>query len=47
MPVTVKKVTIYKCSACDHEWQSRGGAKPLRCARCKSPYWDRKKGGRR
>jgi len=46
MPVSVKKVRVYECSACGHKWQSRG-ARPLRCAKCKSPYWDRKKGGRR
>lgn len=39
------KVTIqgFKCSACGHVWHSRKEEKPLRCARCRSPYWDRER----
>ena len=32
---------IWKCDRCDHEWLSRDGDTPLRCARCKSPYWNK------
>ena len=31
-------IKIYKCLRCGHEWASRRD-KPLRCARCKTPYW--------
>ena len=39
MPTVTRKV--WKCYKCDHEWLSRDGEKPLRCAKCKSVYWDR------
>lgn len=26
---------------CRHSWYSRKPGKPLRCAKCKSPYWDK------
>ena len=32
---------VWKCDRCDHEWLSRDGEKPLRCASCKSPYWNK------
>jgi len=40
---------VWKCDRCDWEWLSRDDEKPLRCASCKSPYWDtpRKIGTRR
>ena len=38
-----KQIAIWICGQCGHEWQSRDDAKPLRCGKCKSPYWDRKK----
>jgi len=31
---------IWKCDRCKHEWLSRDGETPLRCAKCKSPYWN-------
>lgn len=31
-----------ECLVCGHVWYSRGG-RPLRCAKCRSPYWDREK----
>jgi len=43
MATLIKKVPVYKCEVCDHEWQSETGEKPLRCAKCKTPYWDRAK----
>ena len=33
--------TVWKCDVCDHEWLSRDENKPLRCANCKTPYWDK------
>jgi len=32
---------VWKCDRCGHEWLSRDTNKPLRCASCKSPYWDK------
>jgi hypothetical protein len=46
MPERMQQVFQSICSRCGHKWQSRRG-KPLRCARCKSPYWDRAGAGRR
>lgn len=34
---------VWKCDRCGHEWLSRDGENPLRCAKCKSPYWNRPK----
>ena len=39
----VESDIIWKCNVCKHKWQSRDGEKPLRCAKCKTPYWDRKR----
>ena len=33
---------VWKCDVCNHEWLSRDGNKPLRCAGCKTPYWNKK-----
>jgi hypothetical protein len=46
MPQRMQQVLTSICSRCGHAWQSRRG-KPLRCARCKSPYWDRAAAGRK
>ncbi len=37
------KDDVWKCNVCNHEWLSRNQSKPVRCAKCKSPYWDRPK----
>lgn len=37
--------TVWKCDVCNHEWLARDENKPLRCASCKSPYWDKPKQG--
>jgi hypothetical protein len=29
------------CLRCKHEWYQRTPAKPVRCPKCGSPYWDR------
>jgi ribosomal protein S27AE len=34
---------IWKCNRCGHEWLSRDHDKPLRCAKCKTAYWDQSK----
>ena len=41
MPQKRMSVTVWVCSRCGHEWQSREDTKPICCARCKSPFWDR------
>ena len=46
MPERMQQVFQSICSRCGHKWQSRRG-KPLRCAKCKSPYWDRAGAGRK
>jgi hypothetical protein len=46
MPQRMQQVFMSICSRCGHKWLSRRG-KPLRCARCKSPYWDRPVAGRK
>lgn len=38
------KKLVWKCDVCHHEWISRDdNTKPLRCASCKTPYWDKEK----
>ena len=32
---------VWRCDVCDHEWLSRDDDKPLRCASCKTPYWNK------
>ena len=32
-------IYIHKCLRCEYEWPSRK-EKPLRCAKCKTPYWN-------
>jgi hypothetical protein len=34
---------IKYCNACGEQWCFRGTGRPLRCGKCKSPYWDREK----
>lgn len=36
---------VWKCDRCDHEWLSRDGKEPIRCAKCKSPYWNQPRKG--
>jgi len=31
----------FECLRCGHKWAPRVEEKPLRCAFCKSPYWER------
>jgi len=33
------KLRIFMCERCGKEWESKS-KKPLRCGKCKSPYWD-------
>lgn len=30
-----------KCLRCDHTWIPRTESKPIRCPKCKSPYWNK------
>ena len=32
---------VWKCDVCQHEWLSRKDFMPLRCACCKTPYWNK------
>jgi hypothetical protein len=31
----------FSCLRCGHSWHPRSTQKPMRCARCGTPYWDR------
>jgi len=31
---------VLRCLRCGHAWTPRG-PRPLACAKCRSPYWDR------
>lgn len=33
---------IHKCKRCGHEWAGKT-EKPLRCGKCKTPYWDKER----
>lgn len=36
---------IKHCERCGEDWCFRGSGRPIRCGRCKSPYWDRPRDG--
>lgn len=38
---------IKHCLRCDEDWCYRGTGAPLRCGKCKSPYWNEPKKGAR
>jgi len=38
------RVSGFKCERCGHIWVPREEATPRVCPKCKSPYWDRKRG---
>ena len=46
MPQRMQKVFVSICGRCGHTWRPRRG-KPLRCAKCKSPYWNRATAGKK
>ena len=43
MPNRTENTPVWICGQCKHEWRSKDNKKPIRCAKCKSPYWDRVK----
>ena len=36
-------IDAWHCNVCGNNWLGRTKEKPLRCSKCKSPYWDREK----
>ena len=36
-------VYVHKCLRCGHEWASKN-SHPVRCPKCKTPYWDKERG---
>ena len=34
------QVVVKKCKRCGYEWIPRILGEPVRCARCKTPYWN-------
>lgn len=44
MPQRTITTVINVCARCGYEWaQRKDDEKPLRCAGCRSPYWDKEK----
>lgn len=37
------KLNGYECLKCKHRWVARTKEKPVCCAKCKTPYWDKKR----
>jgi hypothetical protein len=37
------RLPTLKCRRCGHEWHPKTNRRPVRCAKCKSPYWDRER----
>jgi hypothetical protein len=35
------KLPKFECLCCGHKWNPRNEETPIRCAFCKSPYWNR------
>ena len=31
------------CMRCGHSWHPKMNRRPIRCAKCKSPYWERER----
>lgn len=45
-PFKVVTVKQYQCCRCGHGWQARNKKQvPMRCGKCKSPYWNVPKKG--
>ena len=38
-----KPMAIYECKRCGEPWCFHGTGRPIRCGKCKSPYWDRER----
>ncbi len=38
------KLPTLKCLRCGHKWYPKREEMPLRCAKCKSPYWNKPRG---
>lgn len=43
MPKTTLTCDAWKCSRCGYKWLAKNSSKPIRCAKCGSPYWDKEK----
>lgn len=41
--ITTMEVTVCQCEVCGHGWHPKPDTIPARCARCKSPAWNRDK----
>ena len=41
------KLDGYMCERCEHKWTPRENSttEPMVCPKCKSPYWNRPRGG--
>lgn len=39
--MTKIKLPVFECLRCGHKWSPKKPEKPLRCAYCKSPYWEK------
>lgn len=38
----IGKLPIHQCERCQHQWHPRTDNIPIRCPKCKSPYWQTK-----
>jgi predicted Zn-ribbon and HTH transcriptional regulator len=43
MDERVIKLPTLKCLRCGHTWHPYREKMPLRCARCRTPYWNKPK----
>lgn len=41
--VKIIRLTKLTCLRCGHVWYPKSTVKPLRCAGCGTPYWDRRR----
>ena len=44
MATFTKRITVYRCERCGHEWTPRNTNRPPKVCpnpTCKSPYWDK------
>jgi predicted Zn-ribbon and HTH transcriptional regulator len=40
-------ITKLKCERCGHTWYPKSEKIPTVCPKCKNPYWDKPKKGKR
>jgi predicted Zn-ribbon and HTH transcriptional regulator len=44
VPIKIRRKIVCECSRCGYQWQPKNEINKIEtCAKCRSPYWNRKK----